>query len=375
MRITIATGPLLPVPALRGGAIPQMWHGLAGEFALHGHEVCIFARRFPGQADRESEGAVRYIRYGGFSQSRWSAFDLLRDFLYAASAVRRLPEADILVTNDFWLPVLAGLWRRGAGRVVVNANRYPKGQYRLYLHAALIAAASSAVRDAIERQTPALHGRIRVFPNPIDPRIMYPEEGVRLANPRTLLFVGRLHPEKGVHLLAEAFTRLAPRHPGWRLRVVGPWKPEHGGGGRAYAEMLRTRLAGAPAEIVGPQFDAVALAREYRAASLFCYPSIAEQGESFGLAALEAMACGTPPVVSALDCFRDFVSDNETGWVFDHRAADPAASLAAVLDRAMAGNSLAAEMGRRGSELAKSMSYERVAGQYLTEFSLLPQMT
>jgi len=131
MRITIATGPLLPVPALRGGAIPRMWLGLAREFARHGHEVCVFARRFPGQPDSETDAGVRFLRVGGFDQGRLITLDILKDLAYASRAVWRLPDADILITNDFWLPVLASILRPETGRIVINANRFPKGQYFL----------------------------------------------------------------------------------------------------------------------------------------------------------------------------------------------------------------------------------------------------
>lgn len=370
MRITVATGPLLPVPALRGGAIARMWHGLAGEFARRGHDVCIVARRFPGQPDREVAGGIRFLRTGGIAQGRWVALDLLKGFFDSGLTARRLPQADILVTNDFWLPVFAP---RTAGRIVVNANRAPKGQYFLYRGAARIAAASGAVRDAIALQTPTLAERIRVFPNPIDTRIMCSDDSPATPAAPTLLFVGRLHPEKGVHLLAEAFARTALCRDGWRLRLVGPWKQSDGGGGEAYVQRLRDLLRDLPAEICGPQFDAVALAAEYRAATLFCYPSLAETGESFGVAPLEAMACGTPPVVSALDCFRDFIRDGETGWVFDHRAADPAGTLASALDRAMEDPARADAIAKRASRSARAFGYAEVADGYLADFERLLQ--
>ena len=55
---------------------------------------------------------------------------------------------------------------------------------------------------------------------------------------------------------------------------------------------------------------------------------MAERGETFGLAPLEAMACGAVPIVSDLACFRDFISPGVNGLVFNHRVADPAAQLA-----------------------------------------------
>ena len=371
MRITIATGPLLPVPALRGGAIPRMWEGLAREFAAAGHEVCVFARADASQPESEVREGVRYRRWGGFDQSGSLSRDLLRDLAYALGAWRRLPAADILVTNDFWLPAFAGRGKARSGRLVVNANRFPKGQYGLYRHAARIAAASGAVRDAVAEQTPALAPRIKVFPNPVDLAVMHPGEGGCGAGPARLLYVGRIHPEKGVHVLAAAFRGLAPRFPDWRLRLVGPWRAAEGGGGEAYLERVRAALGDAPADVVGPVFGAQALAGEYRSASLFCYPSLAEQGESFGLAPLEAMACGLAPVVSRLACFADFLVPGETGWQFDHRAADPAGALADALAQAMSDAGGRQRLATRAAAAARAFGYAEVARAYLEDFGAL----
>lgn len=370
MRITIATGPTLPVPPVIGGAIPKMWHGLAGEFARRGHEVCICARRYPGQPDEEFRDGVRYLRAGGFPQGRSVWLDLARDFAYVMANGWGLPQADILVTNDFWLPVFAGWLRPAAGRIVINANRFPKGQFGLYRRAACIAAASRAVRDEILREQPALAERTCVIPNPVDTNLLQPAPAPRASGAtRTLLFVGRVHPEKGVHVLARAFAQVAPRRAGWRLRIVGPWEEPQGGGGEAYLRQLQDLLRGAPAELAGAVFDPARLAGEYRAADLFCYPSLADRGESFGLAALEAMACGVPAVVSGLACFRDFVADGDNGWMFDHHAADPAGALAARLEAAMGDPAGRERAGARAAVTARGFGMCEVADQYLAIFS------
>ena len=372
MKITIATGPMLPVPPLLGGAIPRLWQGLAEEFARRGHAVCIFARAFPGQPRRENLNGVGYLRGGGFSQGLSVKTDLVKDFFYAAGATGRLPVGDVLVTNDFWLPVLAARFRRGAGRVVINANRFPKGQFRLYQSAARIAAASVAVRNAIVSECPALADRTRVLPNPIDTRLLTPAKERRAADKnKILLFVGRLHPEKGVHVLIEAFARVRQRHPDWRLRLVGPVEKKSGGGGEEYQQRLEKLAAGLPVEFTGPVFDAGKLAELYRQADLFCYPSLAEKGESFGVAPLESMACGVPPVVSELECFQDFLADRETGWVFNHRAENPAGALANKLIEVMNAPEQIAIAGQKAGEVAKRFSYAAVAEQYLADFSSL----
>ena len=61
-------------------------------------------------------------------------------------------------------------------------------------------------------------------------------------------------------------------------------------------------------ELLDPIFDRDALKKEMKKAKLFIYPSQAKEGETFGLAVLEAMSCGCVPVVSTLPCFMDFIT-------------------------------------------------------------------
>lgn len=372
MRIVIAAGPMLPVPALRGGAIPRLWESLGQEFARNGHAVTVLARAFPGQPAREVRQGVEYRRWGGFDQSRRLAWDLVRDLFYGILLLPRLPRADILVTNTFWLPALAAAARPAAGRVVVNANRFPKGQFRLYRQVALVAAASTAVREEILRQTPRMAGRVEVLPNPIDLSRLRPSRApASPAASRILLYVGRLHPEKGLHLLVPAFRRLGEAARGWRLRVVGPWEESQGGGGAGYLDSLQASAPGADIDWAGPVFDPEALAQEYARADLFVYPSIAEKGESFGVAPVEAMACGVPAVVSRLACFQDYLVDGSNGWVFDHRAPDPVEALRAALAGAMGDEARRRSAGLLARRTAEGFGVEAVGRQYLEAFARL----
>lgn len=368
MRITIVTGPWLPVPALRGGAMQKAWSGLAREMARAGHEVTIVARAFPGQPPAETIEGVHFRRTRGFSQGRHLAWDLAKDLLYAGNVLPRLPRADILVTNDFWLPALAARWRRAAGAVVVSAGRFPKGQYRLYRRAARIFAISTAVRDAIAAEQPEVGARTEVIPLPVD-LALFPPSPPGSAEGKTLLYVGRVHPEKGVELLLRAFARLAERFPGWSLRIVGPVAESEGGGGEDYLDRLRDLAIGRRVEFRGPVFDPAALAAVYRGGDLFCYPSLAERGEAFGVAALESMAAGVPPVVSGLTCFRDFVRDGENGWIFDHRGDAAAETLAGVLAGAMGDAERRRLAGSAARRTAERFGFSSISRQYLAAFA------
>ena len=370
MKITVLTGPWFPVPALRGGAMAKSWHALAREMVRSGHELTVMARSFPGQPAQETLDGVRFLRTRGFAQGRSVTCNLMKDLVYALSALPKLPAADILVTNDFWLPVLASRFRKSAGAVVISAARFPKGQYRLYRGAARIVAISGAVKAAIAEQEPLVAGRTVVIPLPVDLELFRSTPAMEHSgrSGRTLLYVGRVHPEKGLDLLLRAFGQLGGRFPEWRLRIVGPVAVSEGGGGEAVLAHLRGLAQGQRVEFRGPVFDSEALAAVYRSGDLFCYPSIAESGEAFGVAALESMAAGVAPVVSNLSCFRDFVRDGENGWVFDHRGPAAEEALAGVLARAM----LDEPLRRRAAEVAlrqiSRFDFAAVAGCYLGEF-------
>ena len=60
-------------------------------------------------------------------------------------------------------------------------------------------------------------------------------------------------------------------------------------------------------KIFEPIFDRKKLKSKIIDSKFFIYPSKAERGETFGLSVLEAMSCGTVPIVSNLACFKDFL--------------------------------------------------------------------
>ncbi len=368
MKISIVTGPWFPVPPLLGGAVPRLWQGLAEQFAAKGHEVTILSRTYPSQPQQETINGVKYLRHGGFPQSRTIAWDLLKDLVYALGMIPVLPRADILIINDFWLPVFAAL-RPNAGRIVINANRFPKKQYWLYAGATRIAAASSAIQEAIAHQYPAATSRIRVMPNPIDTHVFSPSISPRPTREnKTILYVGRIHPEKGIHLLLEAFAILSKKLPQTKLRILGPIKENEGGGGEGYLHTLQSQAQGLPVEFSPPIFDLSKLADVYRDADLFCYPSLAEKGESFGVAPLEAMATGLVPVVSDLACFRDFIDEGQTGYFFDHRSPESAKNLAMTLTSALLNEEATFQMAVKAAQHATKFSFENVALLYLKDF-------
>jgi glycosyltransferase involved in cell wall biosynthesis len=393
MKITIATGPIFPVPAVRGGAVQRLWEGLAHEFVTRGHEVTIFAREFPGQAREETVDGIRYVRRGGYSQSTSIKRDLVQCLIYALKTARHVPQGDVVVTNDFWMPAVLPWLKPSAGKVVPCLQRFPKKQCGLYKRCAALAAVSQAVADAVKMQSPSVGDKVVVVPNAVDEVFLRgsKEHGARSVEqedsekvegaerrPVRILYVGRIHPEKGLELLVQALKSMergagSKEQEAWECVLVGPVAQSEGGGGETFADELKRQVEGLPVRFEAPVFDPEALAKIYDKADVFVYPSVAEMGESFGIAPLEAMARGLVPVVSDLAVFRQYIEPGVNGIVFDHRPATAPAQLAAAIDSLLQDPARRKAMAAKARQTAETYSLSATADRYLSLFAKITE--
>lgn len=373
MRITVVIGPFFPMPPAPTGAIEKVWHRLCEQFAARGHEVTVIAPNAGDEPREALRSGVRSIRVRRWQRTGSTRLDLVKDLLYAVSVLRTLPAADITVTNSFWLPALARIvGRRRIGALNVHAQRFPKGQFRLYRGADRISTVSEAIASAIREQTPSVAHAVRIIPNPVDVAVFRPDgERETRRGERVILFTGRIHPEKGLDLLVRAYATLQRDRPDLRLRLVGPSEIARGGGGPEFVASLRgiAERSGAPAIEFGANIaDPRELATALRSCSVYCYPSVAFFGEASPVAPLEAIACGAVTVVSDLPQFAGYLRDGETGLTFPREAPDAAEQLARRLARALDDAELAARLSAAGVAMANALSVERVAEMHLADF-------
>lgn len=373
MRITIVIGAFLPMPPAPTGAIEKVWHRLSEAFAARGHDVTVLCPAQDGASREERVAGVRYLRFKRRSRTGSTRLDLVKDLAYSIGVWRALPASDVTVTNCFWLPALLRVARRAtAGALNVHAQRFPKGQFRLYRTADRISTVSDAIADAIRAQTPAVAPIVRVIPNPVDIDVFRPDGPSRRdASERQVLFTGRIHPEKGLELLVRAAAVARRTVPTLSLRLVGPSEVERGGGGARFLDLLRSRAADLPLAFGANVADPVELATTLRSCDAYCYPSIAFHGEASPVAPLEAIACGAPTIVSDLPQFAGYLRDGETGLVFAREAPDAELRLAECLVRVLTDRELASRLSAAGVARARELSIDRIADAHLADFAEL----
>ena len=363
MRIAILQGAFLPVPTILGGAVEKMWFSLGKEFVRQGHEVLHVSRLVDELPASELIDGVQHIRIPGFDTPQSGLVLKFRDLRYTLRTRSVFStKFDIIISNTFWAPIL--LPKQARRVCVVDVARMPKKQMRLYQNVARLRANSSAVVTAIQRELPAhLHKKVVMIPNPL-PFVPTENDDSNQKKP-IILYVGRIHPEKGLELLIQAYRQTDQQY---SLKVIGPYDVAAGGGGSAYLATLRALAGSAPVEFAGPTYDIDALNRLYAEASIFVYPSVAEKGETFGLAPLEAMAWGCVPIVSDLSCFKDFIVPQQNGLVFDHRAPDAVMQLARYISNLQQDHTDRQRLSQNALHVRQTHSIEHIAQLFLTDF-------
>lgn len=200
--------------------------------------------------------------------------------------------------------------------------------------------------------------RIRVAPCGVDTELFQPlsqevaQDLLELLPGPLLLYVGRLQPIKGLEVLLEAMRYLPERV---RLAIVGGEQDEPEG---SHGERVRAQVAAAGLghriSFLGAQPQR-RLRLFYAAADAVVMPSYYE---SFGMVALEAMACGTPVVASRVGGLATTVRDGVTGYLVPD--GDPSA-LAARLAELVQSGEARARLGREAVRWATEHRWPCVA--------------
>ena len=358
MRIGIVSQSYYP----RYGGVTEHVHHTALELRRRGHQVTIITSHFRrGEAD--SAPGVERIGYNLLIPFNGAFVDLavgLRLQGQLRSLIRR-NDFDILHTHAPLVPTLPLMAIKAASCAQVGTFHTTGGPSRLlegmkwYLDPVVAKldariAVSSTARDFAARYFP---GSYHVIPNGVDVEQFHPDvkpfDEWRDPERVNLLFVGRLDPRKGVHLLLAAMPEVIARTGGRaRLLIVGD-------------SYLKAKfMASVPAafrphvHFLGhvPSKD---LPRWYATGDVFVSPALGN--ESFGIVLVEAMAAGRAVVASDIPGYRSVVIPDVNGLMFP---PGDVPALAAALIRLAGDAGLRASLATRGRARALEFAWPRV---------------
>lgn len=371
MRIALFTDTFLPT--LNGVARAL---GLLIEHANRkGHEVALVT---PNLAPEPWPGTVLHVRLPGVELPFYRELKAARPNLGGQN--RKLLEAfhpHVVHSATEAIVGMAGRrWALKGGYPFVssyctNFADYMSGYYMGFLEGAVWAQlrrfhggarttfvpSHATLRDLASR---GFHDRMRIWGRGVDAHLFNParrsEELRRSMAPDAdvvLMYVGRIAPEKKVHLVLDALEHLRART-AKRVALV------YVGGGPAL-EGLRAR------GVEGVHFAGYRtgedLATHYASADAFVFPS---DTETFGQVVTEALASGLPVIAPSRGGVMDTVIPNETGFLFPPGDAEALASEALKL---VEDDGLRRRLGGNGRRAAEARSWEAVFDQLFEDYA------
>ena len=231
-----------------------------------------------------------------------------------------------------------------------------------------IIAFSPHERDAMARLYAADASKVSLVPCGVDLSVFRPldqkiaRDRLGLNGEKILLYVGRVEPLKGLDLLVETAAQMDSED-GVRMMVVGA----DANGGQEMdrvKQLAKERDLEDQIDFVG-QVDHLELPLYYNAADVCVVPSYYE---SFGLVALESMACGTPVVATRVGGLSTIIQHGRTGYLKPWRCPDAFANSVEML---ISSDSLQQSMGEAARQRAEAMGWHNVAEMMWDEYSAL----
>jgi D-inositol-3-phosphate glycosyltransferase len=266
---------------------------------------------------------------------------------------------------------------------VARSEEEREGDYRLegerqvMRRADRIIAATLAERAQLEWLYKVDGEKIVIIPPGVDTSHFYPipaDEARRYIGlqpeDRMILFVGRIEPLKGLDTLIRAVgcLRVKNLHEPVHLAVIGgdpDASPEEMTAEMARIQQLCDELTVGKMVVFLGKRSQDTLPYYYSAAEVLVMPSYYE---SFGMVALEAMACGTPVIASQVGGLAFLVQDGSTGFTVpteDHNA------LCEKLSLLLGDELLREQMGRNAAEYARGYDWGKIAGQIVEVYKEL----
>ncbi|WP_160308987.1 glycosyltransferase [Anaeromyxobacter sp. PSR-1] len=350
----------------RGGGIPPVVRAFVREQRQTGVHALVVSARDPtvNSSGATGSASIELPAYGPLA------------FGFAPGVIAKLKDADLVHLHGlFTWPSFAvdAALRRGEARFLISPHgmlepwALARSQWKKALFRGLVENRNLRRADVVHALCEAEARNIRrlglarsvaVIPNGVDVPAVADESaraGSRRAleiDGRVLLFLGRIHPKKGLIPLIRAWSKVAPRRRDWTLVVAGPDQLGH----RAEVEALAFSLGVANrVRFPGPLYGEAKQAA-LNAAEAFILPSFSE---GFSMAVLEAMAARLPVVLTPECNFN--VEAFGAGWVTTPEPDSLASTLDAMMGASAYELQTIGERGRR--EVVANYSWAHVSAK------------
>ena len=349
----------------------------ARELGRRGVCVDIFTRAHdpndPQIVSLGDNARVIHLSAGSFGEEKRALYQWLPDFSARLDEFLEVHGLRYdLVHSHYWLsgpsaadlagrsdaPFVASFHTLGEVQRLVRSG-VPDAEERITTERAtvdraqLIVAASPQEREQLIHLYGAESEATHVVPCGFDPEVFRPVDPsaarreLSLKGRKMVLFVGRIEPIKGIDVLLRAVAAMDDLD-GVEVVVVG--------GNEDNVELERLKAAASELGIrdaitFQPTVSQNRLALYYNAADVCVVPSFYE---TFGLVALEAMACGTPVIAARVGGLESTVTDGETGYLVPWHCPEPYAER---LETLLANDHLRERLGVSARESVKGMTW------------------
>jgi spore coat protein SA len=302
---------------------------------------------------------------------RWITSPFFRRIFRPLLSVLRSGDIVWCHNQPFWCAALTSLIRAKGARLVYHAHnpltdRPHRAAFKVFASDACIFV-SDAIRQQALNWIPWLSNTFVVHNGADDSRFYPASPECAHRNPvPVVLFVGRLVPAKGAHVLIEAMRILQQREVNVLCEIVGS-SFLHGSKASFY---VRGLLKNRPSNVQFKGFCAqTEIAERYRAADILCCPSVWQ--EPFGNVNIEAMACGIPVVATRVGGIPEIAADGGVLLVEPKSAVDLANALQKLVEDENLRTKVAAE-GLRSFQ--RHFTWAAICGQYREIANNLTQM-
>ncbi|MCH7642285.1 MAG: glycosyltransferase [Chloroflexi bacterium] len=359
------------------------------ELASRGVVVDVFTRAHdptdPQTLELAPGARVIHIEAGPVRPEKNAAYEVLPEFTNrVVDFVKAEGTGYDIIVSHYWLSGLVGedladRWRlphvtsfhtlaevkRRARPGEIEIPQRAPGERQIARNADRIIAWSAHERGLLAELYGADRERVLIIPPGVDTRLFRPHDRIAARrslglpeNGKILMYAGRVERLKGIEILIQAVAGMEEEDDVTLLVIGGAEDdPE-----RRRLEQVVSKLNICDRVMFMPSVKQDRLPLYYSAADVCVFPSYYE---SFGLAALEAMACGTPVVASRVGGLPSIVREGETGYLIHSRC--PAAFIQR-LEILLINDHLRLLMGRAARERALQMGWGVAVDRLLSVF-------